>query len=95
MSLDALAIRKKRLVHHSRYRGFLESDVILGRFAEEHLAQLSEEQVGRYEALLAESDHDIFAWIVGSRPVPASHDNDVLALIRSTQMALARSQRAR
>jgi antitoxin CptB len=95
MSLDALAIRKKRLVHHSRYRGFLESDVILGRFAEDHLASLDEAQVSRYEALLNENDHDIFAWIVGSRPVPPEHDNDVLTMIRQTQLELARSLQGR
>lgn len=90
MSLDALAVRKKRLVHHSRYRGFLESDLILGRFAESSLSGLDEAQVDRYEALLQESDHDIFAWIVGSRPVPPEHDHDVLAMIRQTQLEVAR-----
>jgi antitoxin CptB len=80
-----IAIRKKRLAHRSRYRGFLESDIIFGRFADKLLDGLSAEQLDRYEALLEESDQDLFAWVTGRRPVPPEHDHDVLEMIRSVQ----------
>jgi antitoxin CptB len=75
-------LRLKRLHHRSRYRGVLESDLILGRFADLHLGRLDPGQLDRYEALLGESDQDLLAWIAGSMPPPAAHDNDVLALLR-------------
>ena len=35
---EPIAIRRKRLIHQSRYRGRLEGDLLLGRFADRHLA---------------------------------------------------------
>ena len=66
----------------SRYRGFLEIDLVLGRFAAAHLDGLDEGQLDRYEALLGESDQDLFAWISGRRRAPARHENDVLDMLR-------------
>ncbi|HET6468877.1 MAG TPA: succinate dehydrogenase assembly factor 2 [Geminicoccaceae bacterium] len=83
---ESPAVRRKRLLLRSRYRGFLENDLLLGGFAERHLARFDEVQLDRYEALLEESDHDIFAWASGQRPVPARHDNDVMALLRATDI---------
>jgi antitoxin CptB len=74
--------RRKRLLHRSRYRGQLEADLLFGGFAAAHLATMSEDQLGRYEALLEESDVDLLAWVSGRRPVPARHDHDVLAMLR-------------
>lgn len=83
MNADALTSRKKRLLHRSRYRGFLESDLVLGRFADDMLERLDAGQLDRYESLLEESDQDVWAWLVHQRPVPARHNNDVLAMIRA------------
>jgi antitoxin CptB len=75
-------IRRRRLVHRSRYRGVKESDLLFGQFAERHLPHLDDAQLDRYEALLAELDQDVLAWVYGRAPVPPAHDNDVLALLR-------------
>jgi antitoxin CptB len=79
---EPTATRRKRLLHRSRYRGFLEIDLVLGRFAAAHLDGLDEGQLDRYEALLGESDQDLFAWISGRRRAPARHENDVLDMLR-------------
>lgn len=84
---EAITVRRKRLMYQSRYRGRLESDLFFGRFAAGHVARLTEAQLARYEALLEESDHDLFAWISGQRPVPARHDHDVFALLQSFRFA--------
>lgn len=78
--------RSKRLLHRSRYRGVLEADLLLGRFAQAHLASLTPAQLDRYEALLEESDADLLAWIGGRRRAPARHDHDVLAMLRGFQV---------
>lgn len=82
MSSEPITLRRKRLAHRSRYRGCLEADLILGRFADVHLPHLDSSQLDRYEALLEESDADLLAWISGARPAPARHDHGVLALLR-------------
>jgi antitoxin CptB len=83
MNADDATARKKRLLHRSRYRGFLESDLVFARFAAAMLEALDPAQLDRYERLLDESDQDLWAWLVGRRAVPADHDNDVLAMIRA------------
>ena len=87
---EPLTVRRKRLVYQSRYRGILESDLLFGRFADAHVASLAPEQLDRYEALLNESDHDLFAWISGRRPVPAEHDHDVFRMLRTFNVVEAR-----
>ena len=74
--------RRKRMLHRSRYRGQLEADLLLGSFAAAYIPTMDEGQLGRFEALLEESDADILAWVAGRRPVPARHDHDVLAMLR-------------
>jgi antitoxin CptB len=79
---ESTTVRRKRLLYRSRYRGRLESDLLLGRFADRHLASLNATQLDRYEALLREGDHDLWAWICGQRPVPAQHDHDVFRMLQ-------------
>ena len=75
-------LRRKRLVHRSRYRGVKESDLLFGQFAARHLGELDDVQLDRYEALLDEPDQDIWNWVTGAAPAPARHDHDILALLR-------------
>jgi antitoxin CptB len=79
---ESVTVRRKRLLHQSRYRGRLEGDLLLGGFADRHLASLSAAQLDRYEALMQESDLDLFAWITGLQPVPERHDHDVFRLLQ-------------
>jgi len=63
-------IRRKRLSFRSWHRGTRESDLLLGRFADSHLAGLDDDQLDRYEALLECADADLGAanavrWIPG------------------------------
>lgn len=74
-------LRKKRLLFRSWHRGTRESDLILGRFAEAHLARFGAAQLDRYEALLECSDAEIFDWVAGRAPVPAPHDHEVTRLL--------------
>lgn len=82
MDPSDLAIRRRRLRHRCRYRGFLEADLLLGRFADAWLERLDGQGLDRLEALLAEPDQDIWDWATGRRPVPARHDGPILALLR-------------
>ena len=74
-------IRRKRLLFRSWHRGTRESDLILGRFADTHLAGFDEAQLDRYEALLDCADADIFDWFSGRTAPPLEHDHDVTRLL--------------
>lgn len=83
MDLTAEEIRLKRLKFRAWHRGFVEADLILGPFVDTHGASLSATQLDVLEELLEESDHDIYAWIIGRQPIPAAFDTDVMQLIRA------------
>jgi len=74
-------IRRKRLSFRSWHRGTQESDLILGRFADAHLAGFDEAQLDRYEVLLDCTDADIFDWVSGRAEPPPKHDHDVTRLL--------------
>jgi len=78
---DPFAIERRRLHFRSWHRGTREADLILGRFADAHLAGFSPEQLDRYAALLEKSDPDIYDWLTGRIPLPAAVDTDVFRLL--------------
>lgn len=78
-------IRRKRLHFRSWHRGTREVDLLLGPFADAHLATLSDRDLARYEALLEESDATLYDWIAGRVPPPPEHDSDVLRLLMSVR----------
>lgn len=76
-------IRRRRLYFRSWHRGTREADLVLGSFAEEHLAQFDDAQLDRYEALLECVENDLLDWILGRTAPPPEHDNDVTRLLLS------------
>jgi antitoxin CptB len=76
-------LRRKRLLFRSWHRGTRESDLILGSFADAHLALFDAAQLDRYEALLDCPDAELFDWITGRAPPPPEHDHDVTRLLLS------------
>ncbi len=80
---DTPDIRRKRLLFRSWHRGTKETDLLVGSFAEQHLAAFSEAELDRYEALLDNDDGDLFDWITGRAPAPPECDGDILSLLRN------------
>jgi antitoxin CptB len=87
---DPLQVRRKRLRYRSWHRGTREADLLLGRFADAHLAGMDEAQLARFAALLDVPDPDLVDWLTGRLPQPAGHDNDVAALLGRFTEAAAR-----
>lgn len=57
--------RLKRLHFRSWHRGWKETDLILGSFADAKLHTLSASELDAYEHFLDEDDDIIWAWIIG------------------------------
>ncbi|MCS5597531.1 MAG: succinate dehydrogenase assembly factor 2 [Pseudomonadota bacterium] len=64
--------RRKKLLFRSWHRGTKEMDIILGNFAEKHLAALDDTQLDAYESLLEVPDPDIYNWVTGKNTPPAN-----------------------
>jgi antitoxin CptB len=76
-----MEIRRKRLLYQSGHRGTKESDLLLGAFAAAHLTRFNAAELDRYEALLGESDGDLFDWVTGRAVPPPEKMTDVLRLL--------------
>lgn len=66
--------RLKRLGIRCWRRGTREMDLILGAFSDEKVAELADQDLTAFEALLEESDIDLYAWISEARPTPPEHE---------------------
>lgn len=69
--------RRRRLLFRAWRRGTRELDLIMGRFADEAIATMSEAEVDEFEKLCALPDLELYAWVVGNRPVPEKYDTDL------------------
>jgi antitoxin CptB len=64
-SMDGLEIRRKRAIYRALHRGTKELDLILGRYAKEHVPGMDEARLTLFEHLLSLPDADIDQWIRG------------------------------
>lgn len=86
-------IRIKRLHYRSWHRGCKETDILLGRFADETLSNLSDSDIALYEVFLDEDDSDIWAWFTGKNEVPPEYCNGLWQLlVKTNEDAVKRSQ---
>jgi antitoxin CptB len=63
--------RLKRMRMRSWRRGTKEMDLVLGPWADEHLASLSPDRLDLFDRLLEENDQDLMAFILGQAEPPA------------------------
>lgn len=81
--------RRRRALYRAWHRGMRETDLMLGTFADREIARMSDDDLGRFEALLDEADSDLLSWITGQAPVPAAHDTAMFGRIRDGYRNLA------
>ncbi|MBI4724107.1 MAG: succinate dehydrogenase assembly factor 2 [Rhodomicrobium sp.] len=65
--MDGLEIRRKRALYRANHRGTKELDLILGRYACEHVPGMDEARLTAFEQLLSLPDTDIDQWIRGCK----------------------------
>jgi len=80
LSLDA---RRRRILFRSWHRGMREMDLVLGRFADAQIGNLSDSELDDYELLLEAADRDVFSWVTGEAEIPSLYDTPVLRKIRA------------
>ena len=75
--------RLKRLRYRSWHRGWKETDLILGQFADENLDKMDAATIDIYEQLLDENDADIWDWLVGKLPPKNNAYLPILASLKA------------
>jgi antitoxin CptB len=67
---ESAEARLKRMAMRSWRRGTKEMDLVLGPFADAHLAGMPEADLVAYDILLEENDQDLLPWVLGQTPAP-------------------------
>ena len=80
MTAEDQQTRRKRLIFRAWHRGTREADLLLGRFAEAQVPGFDSQGLDRFEALLTESDPDIYDWIAERQAPPPGHGAVILLL---------------
>lgn len=66
-----LSTLRKQLLFRSSHRGCKETDILLGRFAEQNIANMDEQELTLYEELVEVQDTDLYNWIAGIAEYPS------------------------
>jgi antitoxin CptB len=78
---------RKKLRFRSWHRGTKEMDLILGRFADAHLADFDEKDLADYAKILSENDPDLYRMITGKDPIPENLRGDIMKKLCDFQPA--------
>lgn len=81
-SSEGLEPRRRRLLFRSWHRGIREMDLILGRFADAYIGELSSAELDDYERLIEMPDPELLKWVTGAGAVPADCDTAMLRRLR-------------
>lgn len=87
--VPALGVRRRRILFRAWHRGMREMDLIFGRFADAHIASLTESELDALERLLEVADQDVFSWILGSAETPSVYDTPLLRKICASHSHVA------
>jgi antitoxin CptB len=75
--------RLRRLHFRAWHRGTKEADLMIGGFFDSYGRTWTEEQVAWFETLIEEQDVDIMAWAIGTAPVPARYEGEMMQAMRA------------
>ena len=82
-SSGGLDDRRKRLLFRCWHRGTREMDLVLGRFADAEIADLSDRELAELERLIEVSDPDLYAALTGDRPLAPEYRSPLFERIKA------------
>ena len=78
-----LDVRRRKILFRAWHRGMREMDLIMGRFADAQIGNLSEEELDEFERLIEVLDRDLLSWVTGEAEVPENYDSDVFRRLKA------------
>lgn len=82
-SSHGLDERRRRLLFRAWHRGIQEADLIMGRFADAAIGDLTEAELDEFEQLMEVQEHDLLGWMTNQIPVPAEQDTDMFRRVQA------------
>jgi antitoxin CptB len=80
--MQDIELYKKKLSYKANNRGWKETDILLGKFAQTHLDSLNYDELKMFDLILDETDKNIFDWITNKNSPPIQHQNKVMNMLR-------------
>ena len=90
MPIDPVA-RRRRIAFRAWHRGTREMDLIMGRFADAELANLTDSDLDAFEALMEWPDPDLYRWVTGDMAPPATIATPFFARLRAFHLTAGSS----
>jgi antitoxin CptB len=81
-SSEGLDPRRRKLLFMCWHRGIREMDLIMGRFADQNIDRLSEEEVTELERLAELPDQNLLGWFTGEFATPEEYDTPLFRKMR-------------
>lgn len=82
MSED-LDTRRRKAAWRANHRGTKELDLLIGGYANAHLATMSEDGLARFEVFLASEEPELQSWLLAPEPARAVAHADIINAIRA------------
>ena len=82
-SSDGLDDRRKRILFRCWHRGTREMDLILGRFADAEISNLSDSDMAELERLIDVPDPDLYAALIGDKPLAPEYASALFDRIKA------------
>ena len=73
----------KKLIYRSKYTGTIETDLLLGNFAEKYLKNLNDDELSSYEKLLISGDPRIWRLSIDIEQSVDEKENIIVELIKN------------
>lgn len=81
LSTANLDPRRRKLLFRAWHRGIKEMDLIFGKYADEHLPMMEEQDLDEFEMMLETNDRDLLKWFTGEEDVPDVADTPLFRAI--------------
>lgn len=62
---DDIEVRRRRALWRAGHRGTKELDLLVGRYAEARLSDMTPDELARFEEFLAATEPELQAWLLG------------------------------
>ena len=79
--IETREVMIKRMRMRSMRRGIKEMDLILSDFSGRNLDSMGKAELEHYDRLLAENDHDLYAWVGGAVRAPAEYAELIVQIV--------------
>lgn len=75
--------RRRRILFRAWHRGTREMDLLMGRFTDASIADMSDADLDVFELLIEAPDRDLFAWLTDAEETPVNYDTSVFQSLKA------------